>query len=226
MTVTIAEELLLLAYSDDKGKPLIDTMYLDPAVAGALLAELAVRDRVELTGRKLMGRKLVVKDPTPLGDEELDAVLALMAGRTSDRSPSWWVQKLQSHKLRNRLLSRLAARGVLTERRGRALGLFPVTRWPEAFPGVEADVRERASAVLAGAGPDDRTAALIALVHAAGLSRKAFPGADRKRLKHIAEGAWAAAAVAQAIAAINSAVVAANSSSGGGDGGGGGGGGG
>lgn len=222
--MTIAEELLLLAYSDDKGRPLVSTAYLDPAVAGALLAELAVHDRVELTGRKLTGRKLTVTDPAPLGDDELDAVLALMAGRKSDRSPAWWVQKLQSHKLRNRLLSRLAGMGVLSEQRGRALGLFPVTRWPEVFPGVEADVRERVSAVLAGADPDDRTAALISLVHAAGLSRKAFPGADRKRVKHIAQGAWAAQAVAQVIAAIGAAVT--SSGGGGGDGGGGGGGGG
>ncbi|MGR6913329.1 GOLPH3/VPS74 family protein [[Actinomadura] parvosata] len=219
MTVTIAEELLLLAYSDDKGKPLISVTRLDPAIAGAILAELAVRGRIELTGR--VRKRLAVTDPAPLGDPELDAALALIAAKSAGRGPVWWVRKLQSHKLRDRLLSRLAAAGVLSERRGRVLGLFPVTRWPEAHAGVEADVRERVSAVLAGARPDERTAALIAITRPAGLSRTAFGGASRRRVKEIAKGAWAADAVARTIAAIESAVLLTGTSTSSGSGGGG-----
>ncbi|MEV0828609.1 GOLPH3/VPS74 family protein [Nonomuraea rubra] len=218
MTVTIAEELLLLAYSDDKGKPLIADSRLDHAVAGALLAELAVRGRVELTGRTLTGRKLTVRDPRPLRDELLDGVLNHMAER-SDRSPSWWLQRLEKHDRRMRLLSRLAAMGVLREQRDKALGIFTVTTWPTAFPGVEAAVRQRVSAALAGAHHDERTAALIGLVHSAGLTRKAFPGADRRRFKHFAAGAWASGPVASTVASINSAVKASSSGGAGGDGG-------
>ncbi|TYB51766.1 GPP34 family phosphoprotein [Nonomuraea sp. PA05] len=218
MTVTIAEELLLLAYSDDKGKPLINITQLDPALAGAILAELAIARRVELAGR--LFKKLTVTSSAPLGDEELDAALALIAAKSSGRSPAWWVHELQSGKLRGRLLSRLVAAGILSEQRSRVLGLFTVTRWPEAHPGAEANVRERVSAVLAGAHPDDRTAALIAITRAAGLSRKAFPGASRRRVKEIARGSWAADAVAQTIAAIESAVMTTGSSSSGGGGGG------
>jgi hypothetical protein len=203
MTVTIAEELLLLAYGAD-GRQLLNTTQLDPALAGALLAELAVEDRVELSDKKLR-----VKDPAPLGDAELDATLARIAQEGKERNPAWWVQRLQSHKLRKRLLTNLAESGVLTEERGKVLGIFPITRWPEAHPGVEADVRERVSAVLAGADPDARTAVLIAITHAAKLDRKAFPEADKKRVKEIAEGAWAADAVAKTIAAINAAAMAA-----------------
>ncbi|MFC5823349.1 GOLPH3/VPS74 family protein [Nonomuraea insulae] len=204
MRVTIAEELLLLAHSDDKGKQIINTTQLDPAVAGALLAELAVTDRVELTKKKV-----TIKDPTPLGDEELDALLARIADKSAPRSPAWRLSKLQSGKLRKRLLTRLATTGVLTEQQSTVLGLFPVTRWPEADPSVEANVKERVSAVLTGADPDPRTAVLIAIVHAAKLDRKAFPGADRARVKQIAKGEWAGDAVAKTIAAANAAAVAA-----------------
>ncbi|PZG12402.1 GOLPH3/VPS74 family protein [Nonomuraea aridisoli] len=204
MMVTIAEELLLLALSEDKGRPLVSTAQLDPALAGALLAELAVGDRVELSDKKV-----TVKDPSPLGDDELDAVLARVVAQEKVKSPVWWVQKLQSGKLRQRLLSRLAALGVLSEERGKVLGVFPVTRWPEAHPGVEADVRERVSAVLAGADPDARTAVLISVAHAASVVRKAFPDADKARVKEIAEGAWAADAVAKTIAAATAAAMTA-----------------
>ncbi|TDD12726.1 GPP34 family phosphoprotein [Nonomuraea deserti] len=204
MTVTIAEEFLLLAYRDDKGTPLINSTQLDSALAGALLAELAVGGRLDLSDKKV-----TVTDPSPLGDAELDATLTRIATEGKARKPAWWVQRIQSGKLRKRLLTRLAESGVLAEERGRALGIFPVTRWPEAHPGVEADVRERVSAVLAGAAPDARTAVLIAIAHAAGLDRKAFPGASKQRIKEISEGAWTADAVAKAIAAINAATMAA-----------------
>ncbi|WP_327586640.1 GPP34 family phosphoprotein [Nonomuraea sp. NBC_00507] len=203
MTVTIAEELLLLAYKED-GKPLINSTQLDPALAGAILAELAVADRVELSNKKL-----TLKDPAPVGDDELDATLTRIAAERKDRTPQWWVQRLHSAKLRTRLLTKLASAGVLTEERGKVLGLFPITRWLEAQPGVEANVRERISAVLAGADPDARTAVLIAIMHAAKLDRKAFPGTSKARVKEIAEGAWAGDAVAKTIASINAAAMAA-----------------
>ncbi|MEW9555997.1 GPP34 family phosphoprotein [Nonomuraea sp. NPDC050783] len=202
--VTIAEELLLLAHGEDDGKQLISATQLDPALGGALLAELAVEGRVELSDKKL-----VLTSSAPLGDDELDATLTRIAEDGKERKPAWWVQRLQSAKLRKRLLTKLAQAGVLTEERGKVLGIFPVTRWPEADPAVEAEVRERVAAALGGADPDARTAVLIAIMHAAKLDRKAFPGASRQRVKEIAEGAWAGDAVAKAIAAINAATVTA-----------------
>ncbi|MEV4581788.1 GPP34 family phosphoprotein [Nonomuraea jabiensis] len=202
MTVTIAEELLLLAYNDEKGTQLVSGTQLDPALAGALLAELAVNGRLELSDKKV-----AVKDPSPLGDPELDATLARIAEEGKERKPAWWVQRLQSGKLRKRLLTRLAESGVLSEQRGKVLGVFPTTRWPEANPEVEAAVRDRVISALAGADPDARTAVLIAIAHAAKLDRKAFPGASKQRVKEIAEGAWTADAVAQTIAAINAVMI-------------------
>ncbi|WP_113701713.1 GOLPH3/VPS74 family protein [Nonomuraea lactucae] len=204
MTVTIAEELLLLAYSEDEGKQLISATQLDPALGGAILAELAVNERIELSEKKVS-----VRDATPLGDEELDAALARMAEERRERRPVWWVQKLHSSKLRRRLLTRLTESGVLNEQRGKVLGVFPTTRWPEADGSVEAEVRERVAGALAGATPDARTAVLIALAHASKLDRKAFPGAGKERIREIAEGAWAADAVAKTIAAINSVIMVA-----------------
>jgi hypothetical protein len=201
MSVTIAEEILLLAHGEEDGRQLLAGTQLDPALAGALLAELALADRIELQEKKVL-----VKDATPLGDAELDAALARIAESGKERKPAWWVQRLQSSKLRLRLLTRLAEAGVLTEERGKVLGIFPTTRWPEADGSVEAQVRQRVAGALAGDAPDPRTAVLVAVTHAAKLDRKAFPGADKERVKQIAAGAWEAEAVAQTIAAINAAV--------------------
>jgi len=199
--VTIAEEILLLAFGEDDGRQLLSAIQLDPAVAGALLAELALHERITVQDKKV---RLI--DTSPVGDEELDAVLARIAESPREHKPAWWVQRVQSAKLRTRLLHRLAAAGVLAEERGRVFGIFRTTRWPELDGSVEAAVRERVAGALGGGEPDPRTAVLIAVMHAAKLDRKAFPDADKERVKEIASGTWEAEAVAQTIAAINAGI--------------------
>ncbi|MEZ0073730.1 GPP34 family phosphoprotein [Planotetraspora sp. GP83] len=203
MSITIAEEVLLLAYRDDTGKPQIGSTELDAALAGAIVAELAVNGRIDLDGKKL-----VVRDASPLGDDELDAALARMAGESRDHKPEWWVGKLNGNKLRKRLLSRLADQGVLTEQETKVLGLFPSRRYPALDASVEQGIRQRVESVLAGAEPDERLAALVAVLNAAKLDRKAFPHARKERIKEIAEGEWAGAAVKKTIASVHAAVAA------------------
>lgn len=204
MTTIIAEEVLLLAYSEVEGRQLVGSSELDAALGGSLLAELAINGRIDLADKKV-----TVLDPTPLGDEELDATLARIAADPKKRRPDWWVQRLHSSKLRKRLLSGLAGRGVLGEEQRKILGVFPSTRYPERDPSVEQGIRERVQSVLSGAEPDERVAVLIAVLHAAKIDRKAFPGASKERIKEITEGEWAGEAVAKAIAAVNAAVMTA-----------------
>ncbi|WP_432928103.1 GOLPH3/VPS74 family protein [Microbispora sp. CA-135349] len=204
MTLTIAEEVLLLAYREDTGKPVIGSVELDCALGGALLAELAVRGRVDLDGAKV-----VPVDHTRLGEEELDATLTRIAEEPRPHKADWWVGKLRAGRLRKRLLTRLAARGVLNEQQSKILGIFPTTRYPELDPSPEKGVRERVQSVLAGAEPDERTAVLIAVMHAAKLDRKAFPDAPKGRIKEIAQGQWTGEAVRKTIASVHAAVAAA-----------------
>jgi hypothetical protein len=203
-TVSMAEELLLLAYREDTGRPWIGSVELDAAVAGTLLAELATCGRIALDGKQV-----VVADPTPPGDEELDAALARMAAEARRRRPDWWVGKLKGSKLRKRLITRLTTRGILTQQRVRILGVFPAWRFPALDPGAGRAVRDRIADVLAGAEPDARTAALLAVLHAAKLDRKVFPDADRGRIAQITEGDWVGDAVRRAINAAHAAAASA-----------------
>ncbi|GAA3472760.1 GOLPH3/VPS74 family protein [Nonomuraea roseola] len=210
MSVTIAEEVLLLAHSEQDGKQLIGSTELDAALGGAVLAELAVDGRIALSEKRV-----IVKDAAG-GGTELDAELLTTMTRIvedgKERKPAWWVAKIGNSKLRTRLLTRLADTGVLTQERGKILGIFPTTRWPEADGRVEAEIRARVASVLGGSEPDERTAVLIAVLHAAKLDRKAFPGASKERIKEITEGAWAGEAVAKTIAEINAVIMIAATS--------------
>ncbi|MFI0424278.1 GPP34 family phosphoprotein [Spongiactinospora sp. 9N601] len=211
MPVTIAEELVLLAHRESDGRPLIGSTELDAGIAGTLLAELALADRIDLGDKTITARRPALPGDSDADlelDPELDTVLAQIAAHSRPRKPEWWVRKLHSAERRKRLLRRLTVRGALREERVKVLGLFPVTRYPERDPGPEAAVRDRVWSVLTGADPDERTAVLIGVLRACRLDRKVFPGADRKRVKEIAEGDWASTAVARTIASINAAVIA------------------
>ncbi|MEJ8642703.1 GPP34 family phosphoprotein [Streptomyces sp. MS1.HAVA.3] len=210
MAITLAEEIMLLSLDDESGSAK-QRQAAGWAVAGGILLELVLAERVSVAGKHL---ELV--DTAPTGDALLDGRTALieswMAGRGKRRVTAW-LTKDQS-KAVTAALESLCRRGVVVEEQHKALGVFPIRRYPEADGAVERELRERLRAVvLDGVEPDTRTAGLIALIHSAKLHRLAFPDGDRKqvvsRMKEIAAGQWAAESVRAALRDMQAAMVAA-----------------
>lgn len=200
METSLPEELLLIAYSDE-GAMVASTEAVDCGLAGAVLMELMLADRLTL------GKQVVtVTSGYPAGDPLLDDALARIRAASRPRPPREWVKQLRDG-LRERVLERLVARGVLRRERDRVLWIFPRTRYPSATgaePAVETDARHRLRAMLDGSGPvDPRTAALGALVRAAGLDQEVFPelsGREReRRLAAAVATGWPDRAVQRAI---------------------------
>src|SRR5690348_15143038 len=100
----IAEDLLLLLYDDQTGKPIAGSPGLDYALAGAVLIELTLNRKLDITAD---GRgRLQVLDATPTGDPILDERLAYVAERPG-KKPKNQIGPL-SKRLRDQLLTRLA----------------------------------------------------------------------------------------------------------------------
>ena len=208
----IAEEYLLLSLDDETGKPRIGSDRLEPALGGALLAELALRERVGVTppeaGWNKRGR-VTITNLEPTDDPELDAALSKLAEnegkKVKDLLSSYAFKKNRlSHGVRNRLLERLASAGMLVRNEDSVLGFIPRTTWPAGDPAAEDDVRRRLQAALIGGEqPTERTVALIALLQVTGLLPKVVTTQDKKalkaRAKELTEGNWAAKAVKDAI---------------------------
>ena len=217
----IAEDLLLLLTSDDTGKLASSTTEVDVALGGALLVDLTLMGRVDVAdpGETVREGRLVVRDSTPTGDAVLDEALAII-GEKEGRKPKSVVARL-GKGVRATLYGRLVEDGVLRAEGGRILGIFPTHRWPAENATHETSVRAGiASALRDGRTSDARTGSLISLLLALRAVHKAMEpssvGLSKQELtasaKRIAEGAWAAKAVRQAIDSTNAAIIAAASS--------------
>ena len=213
MQTLIAEDLLLLLLDDEKGT-LAASDKVQPLMGGALLLELALAGRVEVAEKTRLWStaKIAVTGP-PLGEPVLDEALATVAEKP--RSAQDLVNRL-GKGTRDRLLERLVGDGLVERREGRVLGLFPRTTWPARDARHEESVRALLQGVLVQRlTPDSRTAALVALLAAIDHAHKVVDRGDvparevKARAKEISEGAWAAKAVKDAVAAAQAAVTAA-----------------
>jgi hypothetical protein len=212
MSTLLAEDLLLLLLDDEKGTT--GALWVDVRVplAGAVLAELAIEGAVRVDAATSIWRAAIVRPVE--GAAPTDPVLAKALATVAEkpRSAQSLLPRLGAG-LRDELAARLTAAGILERHDDRVLGLFPRTRWPALQSTDEAHARERIGRALQeGAAPDERTAALIALLAAIGKVpqvlglRGGEARAATKRARTIAEGDWAARAVRDAVRAAAAAV--------------------
>jgi hypothetical protein len=203
----LADDFLLLAL-DDRGSNTVGDPTLDYGLAGAVLLDLMLTGRLDLTDGRV-----VVRDLTPVGDPVADAALTKIAAETKPRKPGAWIQPLTGG-LRAQLLERQVQAGVLRKEDDRVLWVFPRTRYASATgaePAAETAVRQELTAAVDGTGAvPERVAALLGLVQAVGMAGKLFPGRDKKalkaRLQEIGEGNWVAEAVRQSITQVQAAI--------------------
>lgn len=162
--LTVAEELLLLLWDDEKGRPAVGGPRAQ-LLAGALLIDLTLEGLIDVVD----GKVEPVSGVSPTGPMRAALLVRIRDDRKS-RTISRWMQRWANDKeVREAPVERLVDRGVLRSEQRRVLGLFPVTRHPVTDPARAARVRERIGGVLTGEGPAaPRDAALAGLVATAG----------------------------------------------------------
>ena len=150
----------------------------------------------------------------PLGEPVLDEALATVAEKP--RSAQDLVNRLGKGP-RDQLLERLVGRRPGRAARGpRCSGSSRAPPGRRATPGTRRRCEPASRACwCSGSRPDPRTAALVALLAAIDHAHKVVDRGDvparevKARAKEISEGAWAAKAVKDAVAAAQAAVTAA-----------------
>lgn len=208
----VAEDLLLLLL-DPRSGTIAGEGTLFHVLAGAVLADLALRDAVELVeGRALTGRRVGAVPGAAPSDPVLREVWDQVAHRPQG------VQALLAGvgpHLRGPLLERLVAAGHVARERRRVLGPISRTALVAGPSGRRDGLVEQVRRVLVdGAEPTPRTGVLAALLSASGslpALHADFPwsGVLYTRGKELERGDWGAAAAGDAVTRTAIAVTTA-----------------
>ena len=212
--LALYEEILLLALRDHEGTVPAATQ-CEMALGGAILAELLLRQRIEID-RDKRSHRVTLKDQRPFGDPILDECLMKVAAARRSARAQTWVQRFATLKgLKHRVAAQLCDRGILRADCSRVLWLFPRRIYPEADPRPEREVIQRLERAIFSDRPevDARTLVLLSLAKSADLLRLVF---ERKALKgrsrwieSLISGQMAGVATRDAIQAAQAAAVVA-----------------
>ena len=180
MKLRFAEEITLLMLNDDDGEFVrVPGWSMQCAYAGAVLMELALENRIDTDLKRL-----VLIDPTPLGDDLLDPTLALIAQSTETYDARHWVDHLadRAEEIRERALARLVERGILRREEDRFLWVFQSRRYPVIDGEAEREVKLRIMEVLfSDEIPEPHDIVIICLADACGILRELLSARELER---------------------------------------------
>ena len=176
-----AEELLLLLLRDESGElAFVPDTHLHHALAGAVLMDLALENRIDTDLDKL-----TLVDAAPLEDDILDAALAQIAASAETHDAEYWVRRIagEGERIRAAALARMVRAGVLQSAQEDAvepsLQLSLARRYPAADGKTQQEVRLRVMRVLfADDIPDPRDIVIICLADACGIFEKMLTKAE------------------------------------------------
>ncbi|MGF1448660.1 MAG: GPP34 family phosphoprotein [Opitutales bacterium] len=182
-----AEEILLLALDDNSGRlHSLPPRALDFAIAGSLLGELALMNRV-----RAQDATLCLLDASDTGRPKLDETLALLRELPqTGQPPELPLEKalaaltLKAPALRERLLADLVDKGILRQEEHRFFFFFGQRRYPVIDDREEKEVRARIREIVLDKKPaDPRDCLLISLMLACELSSKVFTPEEVERYR-------------------------------------------
>ena len=170
-----AEEILLLLHNQERGDfaPGLAPQSLNIALAGAVLMDLALEDRIDTDLEHLF-----LVDPTPLDDDLLDPTLTEIARDTDARDTGHWVAQTAKRggDIRDRALARLINRGILESE---SEGIFLLSRLvsrSRRYPTIDGQAAEEVQlrimrVLFTDEIPDPRDIVIICLADACDVFR-------------------------------------------------------
>ena len=182
-----AEELLVLMLDEGRGEvaPGLPSHSLNLALAGAVLMDLALEDRIDTDLERLM-----LVDSTPLGDDILDPTLAEIARAGGTHDTGYWLERTarRGRRIRSTALARLTERGVLRSEAHGVLSLTPSVSRSRRYPTADGQPAEEARLrimriLFSDDVPDPRDIAIIALANACGVFRTILSSEEREHVR-------------------------------------------
>ena len=166
----LAEEILLLTLNNDGGDitPSVPPQSLHTLLAGALLMDLALEDRIDTDSERV-----ILVDQTPVGDNLLDSVLVDIAAADEQRPVDYWLQRASTRgdEIREAALASLVQQGIVQSDESLMFFLTSRVLHSRRYPTIDGatteEVRFRIMRLLFSDDiPDPRDIVLISLAAA------------------------------------------------------------
>ncbi len=177
-----AEEVMLLLLDDEDGSFLpVPEWSVQCALAGAVLMDLALEDRIDTDLDSL-----ILVDGKPTGDPLLDPALERIAASAEVRDARYWVENTASRgdEIREAALARLVETGILDREEDRFLWGCRSRRYPTIDGRAEREVKLRIMGVLLSDEiPDPRDIVIICLCDACGIFNDLLSARELERAR-------------------------------------------
>ncbi len=210
----IYEKILLLALSDKKGTILFGVNY-QHAIAGAILAELLLKKKIEI---EKDGKRKFVKlvDRKLMRNQLLDECIGKLVKAKRRGRPQTWVQRFANiSKLKHKAAQSLCRKHIIKMEEDKVLFIFNRKIYPEIDPKPEKQLLEKMSDAIFGNTKeiDPETVILISICKATGILRQLFDKKklkeQKQRIKDISSGNLVGEATKDAVEAMQAAIMVA-----------------
>nr|WP_256527345.1 GPP34 family phosphoprotein [Gilvimarinus sp. DA14] len=206
--------MILLALRDEKGTIATGFGFIEQVIAGAVLAELLLANKISVENSK---KQLVdIESSAPIGDPVVDECLAKMTKAKRRSSLKNWISRLAGVKeLKHKAAQQLCERDILRADEQTILFLFKRRVYPEIDPAPEREIIARLKTAIFTETEvlDPRTVVLVSLANGSGILQETFARKELKpyqqRVEKIQQGELTGKATQQVIAACQSAVIVA-----------------
>ncbi|UII19144.1 GOLPH3/VPS74 family protein [Fulvivirga ligni] len=208
MYLNLLDQLTLLALDDDKGNFVSDSIALPYALAGGVMMELALKEKIGLHNDRV-----VVKDSSSTSDIMLDKHLDIIIASNKEKKLRYWVNNFGSSfkRLKYESLDKLIDLNILERKEGKILWIIPTTHYPTQNQQPENEIRRRLASIMTHQlKPNAEDVMLLGLVSASGLIKEVFGKENRraykKEIKQLLESDKMGQVTSQAIQEINESI--------------------
>ncbi len=209
MNLNLVDQLTLLALDDEKGNFVADSFSFAYGLAGAIILELSLQNKIEIREKKIE-----VNSHKTCGDLLLDHFMDQIRNSKKKRDIQSWVQIIGDKLsfVQEETVKKLIGDGILRKKEEKILWVFSNDKYPTINAKPENELRKRLNDILLNdRNLDLKESMLISLIDMCSLNKEVFgkEGAKKyeKKIKAIIENAKLSSEVGKAVQEIHDALM-------------------
>lgn len=172
LDLNLLDKLFLLAIDDEKGTFVSDSMVFGYCIAGAVLFELSIKERIQIVEKKIK-----IENKEKLNDEVLDYCLKIITESKKERKVDHWIETIGNKEgtIRKKVLDKLISLEILEVKENKALWIFTNRKYPAKNEFPENIIRRRLNEIILNESKAEiDEIMIISLVDSCGLNREVY----------------------------------------------------